>query len=285
MSAGTVSALFRYPVKSMGGESLNALEIGPRGVPGDRAWAVRDEQRGGIRGGKRFPELMQCSACYTDTPPAEGSIPARITLPDGRQMSISDEAAPAALSDLVGNPLSVWPLLPADQLDHYRRGAPVLEDAEAEFRRVFGRTEDEPLPDVSGFPEFLMEFESPPGTYFDAFPILLMTTESLAALAAAAPAQQFDVARFRPNLLIETGSDTPYPEQDWSGRTVRIGSAELEIQMGCPRCVMTTHGFGSLPRDPAIMRTLVRETRGDLGVYATVKTPGAIGVGDTLSFI
>ena len=48
---------------------------------------------------------------------------------------------------------------------------------------------------------------------------------------------------------------------------------------------MTTHGFGSLPRDPAIMRTLVRETRGDLGVYATVKTPGAIGVGDTLSFI
>ena len=285
MSAGTVSALFRYPVKSMGGESLTALEFGLRGVPGDRAWAVRDEERGGIRGGKRFPELMQCSARYTDTPPVEGSIPAQITLPDGTQFSISDEAAPTRLSALVGSPLTVWPLLPADQLDHYRRGAPVLEDAEAEFRRVFGRTADEPLPDVSSFPEFLMEFESPPGTYFDAFPILIMTTESLASLASAAPERKFDVARFRPNLLIETGSNAPYPERDWIGRTVRIGTAELEINMSCPRCVMTTHGFGNLPKDPGIMRTLVQEAGGDLGVYATVRTPGAASIGDPLTLI
>lgn len=284
MPAGTVSALFRYPVKSMGGEALSDLEIGPRGVPGDRAWAVRDEKRGGIRGGKRFPELMQCSARYTDTPPLEGSIPAEITLPDGSRISISDAAAPARLSSLVGSPLTVWPLLPADQLDHYRRGAPELEDAEAEFRRVFGRTADEPLPDVSRFPEFLMEFESPPGTYFDAFPILIMTTESLAALAAAAPRRNFDVARFRPNLLVETGSDAPYPERDWVGRTLRIGSTELEIELDCPRCVMTTHGFGDLPKDPGIMRTLVKENGGELGVYASVKTPGTVRVGDPLIF-
>ena len=96
MSQGTVSALFRYPVKSMAGESLARLELGPRGVPGDRAWAVRDEERGGIRGGKRFPELMQCSARYTDHAPGEGSIPAEITLPDGTRLSISDEQAPAS---------------------------------------------------------------------------------------------------------------------------------------------------------------------------------------------
>ena len=89
MSNGTVSALYRYPVKSMAGESLTTLELGPRGVPGDRAWAVRDEERGGIRGGKRFPELMQCSARYTETPPLEGSIPAEITLPDGSLLAIS----------------------------------------------------------------------------------------------------------------------------------------------------------------------------------------------------
>ncbi len=283
MTAGKVSALFRYPVKSMGGESLSALDLGPRGVPGDRAWAVRDEERGGIRGGKRFPELMQCSARYADVPPAEGSIPAEITLPDGTRLSISDADAPAKLSALVGSPLTVWPLLPADQLDHYRRGAPVLEDAEAEFRRVFGRTEDEPLPDVSKFPEFLLEFESPPGTYFDAFPLLIMSTESLTTLAGRAPGHAFDVARFRPNLLIETGSEAPFPERDWVGRTARIGSVELEIQMDCPRCVMTTHGFAELPKDPDIMRTLVRENDGDLGVYATVKTPGSVSIGDPLT--
>lgn len=283
MPAGTASALFRYPVKSMGGESLSILDIGPRGVPGDRAWAVRDEERGGIRGGKRFPELMQCSARYADAPPAEGSSPAEITLPDGSQFTISDEEAPARLSALVGSPLTVWPLLPADQLDHYRRGAPELDDAEAEFRRIFARNEDEPLPDVSKFPEFLMEFESPPGTYFDAFPILIMSTESLATLTNAEPTQAFDVKRFRPNLLIETGSDAPYPERDWIGRTVRVGSAELEITLDCPRCVMTTHGFGDLPKDPGIMRTLVRENGGDLGVYATVKTPGVVRIGDALT--
>ena len=125
MVAGTVTALFRYPVKSMAGESLESLSLGPRGVPGDRAWAVRDEERGGIRGGKRFPELMQCSARYSETPPDEGSIPALITLPDGSELSISDEEAPARLSALVGSPLTVWPLLPAEELDHYRRGAPV----------------------------------------------------------------------------------------------------------------------------------------------------------------
>lgn len=283
MSTGTVTALYRYPVKSMGGERLDSLTLGPRGVHGDRAWAVRDEQRGGIRGGKRFSELMRCTARYLETPPAAGSVSAQITLPDGTTLLIDDPATPERLSTLVGSPLTVWPLLPADQLEHYRRGAPESDDMEAEFRRIFGRTEDEPLPDVSKFPEFLMEFESPPGTYFDAFPILIMTTESLTALQQAAAEHAFHVDRFRPNLLVETGSDAPFPERDWIGKTLQVGSIELEITLDCPRCVMTTHGFGHLPKDPGIMRTLVRENGGELGVYATVRTPGQIQVGDSLN--
>lgn len=283
MSVGTVRALYRYPVKSMGGEQLDALTVSERGVPGDRAWAVRDEERGGIRGGKRFAELMRCSARYLEPPPEQGSIPAELSLPDGTCIGIDDPATPARLSALVQSPLTVWPLLPADQLEHYRRGAPVLDDMEAELRRMFGRSADEPLPDLSKFPDFLMEFESPPGTYFDAFPILILTTESLASLARAAPEHVFHVDRFRPNLLVETGSPSPYPERDWPGRILRIGSAELEVTMDCPRCVMTTHGFRDLPRDPGIMRTLVRETGGELGVYATVKRAGQIKVGDGLS--
>ena len=280
-----VAALFRYPVKSMAGERLDTLTFGPRGVPGDRAWAVRDEVRGGIRGGKRFAELMQCSARYLEEPPAEGSAPARITLPDGRELGIDDAEVPESLSELIGSPVTVWPLLPEDQLDHYRRGKPVLDDMEAEFRRMFGRTEDEPLPDVSKFPEFLMEFESPPGTYFDAFPVLVMTTESLDHLSRKASEHRFEVERFRPNLLIETGSDEPFPERSWPGRSLRIGPVELEITMDCPRCVMTTHGFGDVPKDPGIMRTLVKEANGDLGVYANVTTPGEVRLGDPVELV
>ena len=285
MTVGTISALFRYPVKSMAGERLGELPLGPRGVHGDRAWAVRDEKRGGIRGGKRFPELMQCAARYPEDPPAEGSAPAALQLPDGRQISIDHPDTPAMLSELIGSPVTVWPLLPADRLDHYRRGAPVLDDMEAEFRRMFGRTEDEPLPDLTKFPEFLMEFESPPGTYFDAFPLLIMTAESLDHLSRSAPGHRFDVNRFRPNLLVDTGSEAPFPERDWPGRTLKIGGVELEITMDCPRCVMTTHGFGELPKDPGIMRSLVQLADGNLGVYANVTTPGRIHVGDRVELL
>lgn len=285
MTIGTIRSLYRYPVKSMGGETLETVRVGPTGIPGDRAWALRDETLGGIRGGKRFPELMQCTARYPDDPPSEGSMPADITLPDGTRLGIGDPDAPEKLSRLVGSPVTVWPLLPAEELDHYRRGAPVLEDREAEFRRMFGRTDDEPLPDVSRFPEFLMEFESPPGTYFDAFPILLMTSESLAHLQRCAPERSFDVRRFRPNVLIETGADTPFPERDWVGTTLRLGTAELAVTLDCPRCVMTTHGFADLPKDPRIMRTLVRECGGELGVYATVTSPGILRAGDPVEIV
>ena len=61
----TVSQLFRYPVKSMRGESHTRLTVTERGVTGDRVWAVRDEQRGGIRGAKKIPSLMRLSAHFT----------------------------------------------------------------------------------------------------------------------------------------------------------------------------------------------------------------------------
>lgn len=285
MNAGTITGIYRYPVKSMGGETLEQTELLERGLPGDRAWAVRDEERGGIRGGKRFPELMQCSASYETEPPAEGSSRAMVTLPDGRNLAIDDASTPEELSLLVDSPVTVWPLLPADRLDHYRRGAPVLEDMEAEFRRVFGRTDDEPLPDISKFPEFVMEFESPPGTYFDAFPIMIMSTESLAFLQNSAADQNFDIRRFRPNILVETQSTAAFPEREWIGRKMRLGSAELEITMGCPRCVMTTHGFDDIAKDARIMRSLVKLADGDLGVYATISRHGTVEVGDAAELL
>ncbi|MCB1685530.1 MAG: MOSC N-terminal beta barrel domain-containing protein [Pseudomonadales bacterium] len=285
MSIGQVKQIFRHPVKSMLGESLEQARLEARGIPGDRAWAVRDEDRGGIRGAKRFPQLMTCAARYLTDPPVEGSATARVTLPDGRELDINHPDMPAALSSLIDSPVTVWPLMPADMLDHYRRGAPVLPDQEAEFRRMFARTPEEPLPELSAFPPELFEFESPLGTYFDAFPLLLMTSNGLRHLAGLMPGQRFDVRRFRPNFLIDVPVDEPFPERAWAGRTLQIGSAEIEVTIECPRCVMTTHGFGDLPRDPGIMRTLVREAGGNLGMYARVSKPGTVTIGDSLTLV
>jgi len=285
MQLGSIEAIHRYPVKSAGGETLPEAALGSNGIPGDRAWAVRDEKNGGIRGGKKIPALMQLSAHYPNEPAASGSSPAEIRLPDGGTVATGDPDVNERLSKAVDHPVSLWPLMPADALDHYRRGAPTHEDMERELRAIFGRAPDEPLPDLSVFPPEILEFESPPGTYFDAFPLLLVSESALRAMEERAPESRFDVRRFRPNLVV-SGTDpaSAFPERDWCGRRIAVGSAVLEVTVDCPRCVMVTHGFDDLPKDPSVMRALVRETGGHLGVYAAVAQPGTVRVGDEVRF-
>src|SRR5205085_1306706 len=139
--------------------------------------------------------------------------------------------------------------------------------------------------DLTVFPPELFEYESPLGTYFDAFPLLLITTSSLRSMAERHPESRFDVRRFRPNLLIDTGDAAGFPEAGWAGRRLRVGDVVLQVTVSCPRCVMTTHGFADLPRDPGVMRALVKETGGELGAYATVETPGAVRRGDRVAFL
>lgn len=286
MEVGSVAELRRYPVKSMGGERLDAVELAAGGLPGDRAWAVRDEVRGGIRGAKKIPALMGLRARYTRPPAPTGSSPAEIALPDGSTLATGDADVHDRLSAALDHPVTLWPLLPADALDHYRRGAPAHEDFEQELRAIFGRSADEPLPDLSLFPPEVLEFESPPGTYFDAYPLLLLSEASLQRMNEKAPGSRFDARRFRPNFLITTHEiGAPFPEQAWRGRRLRIGEAVLRVTIECPRCVMVTHGFDDLPKDPAVMRALVREAGGNLGVYATVDTPGRVRVGDAVELL
>lgn len=285
MKLGSIKEISRYPIKSMRGETLNAVELAARGIPGDRVWAVRDEVRGGIRGAKQIPKLMTLSARFT-TPVGSGSSPAEILFPDGSRASTADADINERLSNALDHLVSLWPLLPADALAHYKRGEPTHEDLELELRTIFGRAPDEPLPDLSVFPPEIFEYESPPGTYFDAFPLLLLTSTSLNSMQQRVPASAFDVRRFRPNFLIsETTSANPFPEQDWRGKRVRIGEATLRVTVECPRCIMVTHPQDDLPKDPGIMRALVRESGGNLGVYATIVQPGRVMVGDIVELL
>jgi uncharacterized protein YcbX len=278
----TVTQLFRFPVKSMMGERCDRISIGPRGTIGDRVWAVRDEVRGGIRGGKKIPALMTLGATFTGELEGEGSSPARITAPDGDSRETGAEDINDWLSKKLDHEVTLWPLLPADALDHYRRGAPDSEDFEKELRGMFARETHEPLPELDIFAE-VIEFECPPGTYFDAFDILIISQQSLDSLAHANPDSNFDISRFRPNLLVDIpDADGAFPEDAWTGKQVKIGDVVLEIVGPCPRCAMTTHGFAELPRDPRIMRTLVQANGGNLGVYARVISTGEIHTGDTI---
>jgi len=285
-----LAEIHRYPVKSMQGERLMAAQLGELGIPGDRAWALRDETSGGLTGAKKHPALMTMRARLCQEPgPGLPSPEVQIDAGNGAPVSSASGEVDATLSRALNHPVTLWPLLPADRVDHYRREPPAADsDQLAALRAMFGRTEDEPLPDLSRFPEVLATHHTPPGTYFDAYPLLIITRASLENLARRAAERGFDAVfdqrRFRPNLVIDT-DEQGFVENAWVGRTLAIGDARIKVEMTCPRCIMTTHGFDDVPRDPKVMRALVQLNDGDLGVYASVETPGRISAGDAVTLL
>jgi uncharacterized protein len=280
-----IKEIWRYPVKSMGGERIGETTLAKGGIPYDRGWAVRDESDKTIRGGKHFGALMNCSARYLMDSQAEPVPKAEITLPDGRHIVTDDARINAVLSDLCGRAVTLWPLQPREREDHYRAAPPA--DIEAYLRGIFGLEPSEPLPNLGTFPpEVLREisvYASPRGTYFDAFPVNILTEASLRYLQSLLPDSVIDVRRFRPNFLVADGTSKAAPiEFDWVGREIRVGNARIAAVMRCPRCIMTTRAQGTLPRDSAIMRTLVRQTEQNLSIYATVSVEGRVAVGDSV---
>jgi len=275
--------IWRYPVKSMVGGTVKSAELSVLGIVGDRHWAVRSQELGGIRGAKRIGDLMKFSAAYTD------GTRVQITLPDGSTVHSDDADVDARISTALGHRVALESL-PADgNLDHFRRGPGGGGDPVQELREIFGREADEPLPDFSAFPPEVVEFESPPGTHYDCWPLLVMTTSAVRSLAAALPGSNTDIRRFRPSLVVDTGDDAGHPEFSWTGRTAVIGGDSgplIEFLKPCPRCVMTTREVaGGIPADKQVLRHIVRDLDQNLGVYARITRPGPVRTGDEVRFI
>ena len=274
--------LWRYPVKSMMGERVDHADLAVTGMVGDRAWAARDEVRGGIRGAKKIGSLMRLAARHVE---GVGGV-VEITLPDGGTVRTDDPDSDRRVSDALDHEVTLWPLQPTTDLEHYRRGGPDSDDLLEELRAIFGREPDEPLPDLSVFPPEILEFESPPGTYFDAFPLLVMTTSALRALQEALPDSVVDVRRFRPNLVVDTGEAEGHPELSWVGRRLEVGDVVIELTTACPRCVMITREIDeTIPADRGVLRHVVRDLDQNVGMYASVVTPGRLSVGDPVRLV
>src|SRR6185436_6487560 len=161
-----------------------------------------------------------------------------------------------------------------------------LPSIDANLRAAFSRTADEPVPDLSNLPKELFEFTSPLGTYFDAFPIHILTTASLAVMKQANPGSDWDVRRFRPNFFVKTVDGLAgLVESGWAGKTLRIGTVELACEIPAMRCGMTTNAQNELPKDNSVLRSIVKEAEQNLGVYASVIKTGEVVVGDRVELI
>jgi len=278
---GSVVSLWRYPVKSMMGEELNACEVSERGVAGDRAFALLDAADGKVASAKnprKWAKLFDCRAAYVEPPGAGGKTPpVRITLPDGSTVTTDRPDADRLLSRALGREA---------RLETRAPGASVLEEFWPDVEDSKSVT-DEPI-----------AMGSPAGTFYDFAVVHLLTTATLDHLRVLYPQGRVEPRRFRPNVIVATsGGESGFVENAWVGRTVSIGDrVRLRVTDPCPRCVMTTLPQGDLPADPGILRAVARNNRvvgGDgrgrdgvyeavIGVYASVLQGGPIRRGDAV---
>ncbi len=241
-----VEQIWRYPVKSLRGELLDSAVIEPRGLVGDRLWAVRDGADGKLGSGKntrrfrRFPgpALLAFAAQYPVEPAAgmpERIEPPVVVTPDGLRHPVGDGSA--------------------DRFFQQECGIATLSVArESEVN------------------------------HFDEEPVSLIGTATLRWVEEQLPGIASDARRFRPNLVVRT--DEPFAEEAWVGRTVRIGegddAVELEFSHVLERCVMTTMQQADLPPALGMLKMLARREDQPLrlAVVGAPTRPGTIHVGD-----
>lgn len=281
--------MWRYPVKSMAGQRVATAEVGALGLHADRTWAVRDLKKAATTSAKRLPALLLCTARYTQPPPREagpGHAPEVIIgFPDGQEISSFEPGVHQALSSYLDRDVELRPLPPIEERDQYRGTMATPGDV----RDFFGLDDNEPLPDLSMFPVKklveLSRYVTPVGSYADAYPVHVITEQTLRTMIGLAPDSDFDVRRFRPTILIDATETSDSPELGWCGGTLRAPEADLTPLLPTVRCVMPSHQQYELRRDRQITHTLAAQARHCLGVYGTVSRSGRLREGDPLHFV
>jgi uncharacterized protein YcbX len=119
---------------------------------------------------------------------------------------------------------------------------------------------------------------------FDTFPLSLITTRTIDELGKRV-GTTLDVARFRPNILIEPTDGAPFAEDDWVGCTLCIGKMRMRVDKRDGRCAVITIDPSTTERKPEILRTVVQDRQGCLGIYGTTVEPGRIAVNDLVHIV
>jgi uncharacterized protein YcbX len=281
-AVGRVAVLYRHPVKSMQGESVDDAFVGPGGLDGDRRYALLDDESGLVVSAKRPKRWGQILYCAART----GADATEVALPDGHSFHIDDPALVPALSELFGRPVSIVDEAPA--------GVGFEEIWARDLKGGVDPYVDHHSAEVEGEEMIVGGTQmGASGNLFNFGSLHLVTTGTLGHLSELAPDSDFDPRRFRPNVVIDT-DEVGFVENDWTGHRVRIGDVELHVSIPVPRCVMTTLPSSDLPLDRDVLRSITArnmiELEGEgvypcVGVYADAGSTGRIAVGDPVELI
>lgn len=262
MIVGKISGIWRFPVKSMGGESMDAARITHHGLWGDRARALVDPTENRVASAKqfdRFPGLLDFTAQYVRGEGQSAELPpVDVRFPDGRIVRSGSEGFDESLSQWFGRPTSI------------------------------SSVNDDPSqrPQAGKY--------AMPDTYFDYAPLHLLTDVAMASVAHHSPGSLVALERFRPNLLIQSFESGDFPENNWIGKKIRIGAdVLLQLTDPCPRCAVPTLAQHNLPKDAKLLKKIaatntvhvpaLQTDQPCLGAYAFVLRGGMVSLGDEIS--
>jgi len=241
-----LSSLYRFPLKSAAGESLQRCASDSLGLLGDRRWMVVAAGTGRFLTQRVLPRMALLQAHWQgDTAlklAAPGMPELLVRVPDDKTMRCvqvwsanpvvpdAGETAAAWLSDFLGQACRLV-YLPEDD------GIQV----DLDYARLGERT-----------------------AFSDGFPFLLIGQASLDDLARRV-GRPLEMLRFRPNLVV-SGAE-PYAEDGW--KLIRIGQLTFRVVKPCSRCVIPTldPATGERAPDREPLNTLLSYRKGPGGVF------------------
>lgn len=258
---GTVESLWRYPVKSMRGEELNEIFAGYAGVYGDRLFAFTSSASP-----KGFPfftgreqrQMIRYRARYRY--PEKAVRP--INWSEAQQLSPNINPISATVADLtidVETPDGkTFAIDDPELIDHLRAN-------------------------VDDKPELaLLRSEK---AITDCCPLSIFTVQSARRLGEETGIS-VDKRRFRANVYLDLGSSEAFAENEFVGKSLRIGSnAVISIVGRDSRCMMIILDPDTAEKTPAILKQVARAYDGMAGVYAAVLKEGVIRKGDAVEFL
>lgn len=248
---GTVTGIYRYPVKGLSGEELAEISLKTgQTVAGDRLFALG-------RPGFQFD---------IDNP---------VWMPKTNFLALVRDARLAELSTLYDDATSVLTVAHSGETV---LTAKLLEDAGRAALETF--FEKFMADDVDGRPT-LLRADGHSFSDLDAKVVSLISLDSVRELEART-GQRVDPIRFRANLYFE--GLPAWKELDWVDRELKVGGTRLQIVKRTRRCAATNVNPSTALRDMNIPATLQKNWgHTDLGIYARVVTDGAIRPGDKLT--
>jgi len=241
-----IVSIWRYPIKSVGGEQLAQAEVAETGIVGDRHWSIRDVATGKSLTARREPALLFASASCVGQ---SDDLEVHVVLPDGTKLRGVGDGTDRELN----NELSAW-------LDR-----PV--ELQASAPGMTGTFETQLTVEETG--EWI-DWTGATGSFHD-------SARRKVSLVSASTMGEWDERRFRINLIVDgTGED------DLLDTSVRVGDCVLDVVRLVDRCVVVTRPQPGLERDLSVLKTINAERGSNLGIGCLVNTAGMINVGDAV---